>query len=760
MFHFGLIPLIVLISAPLTSGLVYHCDFEDPVRPYGERGNVHTLSFTKQLPASKTLFHVCIVTTDNSDSLLQVKARTLGQTNGSLHITILDSRPATIGELDIFANGPEETVILCPQASGREYHVHLSGTPNIRYTAAVTDKLVEISLNTPVSFQASKKTTLFSFEPTFSVTQKQLDITVSSHSDAVAHLKVSPICKQAKNTKLLDYSGSYLRLTFNKKGRITLSRASRPSLDSSGFTYIGIALEDQSYENLTKSVKLTLTSSFDYNYSGPLLFLICVSLFGGIFVSLWACFCFRDQQRAPLPCTEILKAMIKVFFDTWVAPRPKTFSYTTCIVGFVLMIGAFQFVFGAWSGMIESGDRDRCYYNDFCYRVSDYDIPFNLMISNLVYMIHGLILACFVWVMEAMLFANCHNRARHDRSRPTLPEGQVELPKHCIECPCIDAHLTNMSVPSSELDEETNILLDAEAYKRKYTFSIGYSLAWALTFEGCFSTVYHFCPTQLTFQFDLAFMSVISGLIVISLYNGTSFKECTVHGKVQVPVHSKNFFLYFIVPLYIFNYFGSLYASDEISSGVTLFIIFVVAFYLILAAWVAVKLFGRYRQRRVAPAAGEQPQPNQEDHPDVTEKPVLLFIMVFSVTLNVLLIFLFKKNFPKIFLFGCIITALLAIIGKVIVQFRRSGLTCCTRSFEWKLVFQVSYVVVTVVMWGIALWIFSAKATTNKEKSPSESRDRNHDCVLLGFFDYHDLWHILSSFAILMSAPCVLYISK
>lgn len=356
MFYFCLLPLIVLISAPLpTSGLVYNCDFEDPIRPYGEHGNVHTLSFTKQLPASKTLFHVCIVTTDNSDSLLQVKARTLGQTNGSLHITILDSRPATIGELDIFANGPEETVILCPQASGREYHVHLSGTPNIRYTAAVTDKLVEISLNTPVSFQASKKTTLFSFEPTFSVTQKQLDITVSSHSDAVAYLKVSNICKQAKNTKLLDYSGSYLRLTFNKKGRITLSRASRPSLDSSGFTYIGIALEDQSYENLTKSVKLTLTSLFDYIYSGPLLFLICVSLFGGIFVFLWAWFCFRDsyilpqdlfeglagQQRTYLTCTDIFRAMKKVFFGNWVAPRPKTFSYTTCIVGFVLMIGAF-----------------------------------------------------------------------------------------------------------------------------------------------------------------------------------------------------------------------------------------------------------------------------------------------------------------------------------------------------------------------------------------------------------------------------------
>ena len=42
--------------------------------------------------------------------------------------------------------------------------------------------------------------------------------------------------------------------------------------------------------------------------------------------------------------------------------------------------------------MIHTGGRDRCYYNEFCYRVGGYDIPFNLMISDLVYMIHGLIL--------------------------------------------------------------------------------------------------------------------------------------------------------------------------------------------------------------------------------------------------------------------------------------------------------------------------------------------------------------------------------
>ena len=212
---------------------------------------------------------------------------------GSLHLAILDSRDSSIGHLEISANRPEETVILCPWASGRKYFVLL--TPNIHYTAEITDNVTEISLNTPVSFQASKTTTLFKFKPTADATSKQLDITASSHSDAVGYLKVSDICSQAINIKYLDYSESSLRLSFGKKGRITLSRASRPSLNTSGFRNIGIALKNQNDKNPTfKSVTLTLTSSFDYSYSEPLSFLICVSFFGGILASLWALLCFRD----------------------------------------------------------------------------------------------------------------------------------------------------------------------------------------------------------------------------------------------------------------------------------------------------------------------------------------------------------------------------------------------------------------------------------------------------------------------------------
>ena len=170
--------------------------------------------------------------------------------------------------------------------------------------------------------------------------------------------------------------------------------------------------------------------------------------------------------------------MCKVLCTYWFAGGHKTYSYITCIVGCVLMVGAFQFVYADWYLMIQEGDRDHCYYNDFCYRVSNYDIPFNSVSSNFVYIVHAFILALSVWYMESELLARCKKITEN------------------AECNSI------------------------EVYKRKISFSIGYTFSWALLFEGLFLMLYHLCPTKMTFQFDLAFIFVISGLIVVVMYNG------------------------------------------------------------------------------------------------------------------------------------------------------------------------------------------------------------------------------------------------
>ena len=172
--------------------------------------------------------------------------------------------------------------------------------------------------------------------------------------------------------------------------------------------------------------------------------------------------------------------------------------------------GAFQFVYANWYLMIQEGDRDDCYYNDFCYRVSNYDIPFNLMSSNFVYIEHAFILALSVWYMESELLARCKK----------IGQPQPLPVTENAECNSTESTNKGLQRTANGYDEERGIYNSTEAHKRKIAFSIGYAFSWALLFEGLFSMLYHLCPTKMTFQFDLAFMFVIAGLIFVVLYNG------------------------------------------------------------------------------------------------------------------------------------------------------------------------------------------------------------------------------------------------
>ena len=74
-------------------------------------------------------------------------------------------------------------------------------------------------------------------------------------------------------------------------------------------------------------------------------------------------------------------------------------------------------------------------------------------------------------------------------------------------------------------------------------------------------------------------------------------------------------------------------------------------------------------------------------------------------------------------------------------------------------IFQGLYILVTVGILAAAFGVFQGLQTTNKTASPEDSRDFNEECRILGFFDWHDLWHFLSSFALLMGAFVIMFIS-
>ena len=604
-------------------------------------------------------------------------------------------KPQLLGNLDVWkSKGDWSSVIICPSRDhnnkDQEKHLVLSGTPNLAFRVQVESSVVKIVLNKPLTFDLGQYESfkVFQFIPTKDISDMQLDVTVTSESDDVpAYLKVSRDCKDVnENIDVVDYKGESIRLSFAKKGRITLSRVSIPPLtDSTSSWFIGIAIKNATGETpdkATKTVTLTLKRSFNYSYFWPIFLLIVLSVVCGALVACCGICSFSISQEGGM------EECCKVVWS-WFKRGPKTYSYITGVAGFVLMIGAGQFVFANWHLMIQEGDRDTCYYNDFCYRVSKYDdIPFNLMISNLAYMIHGLILAISVMYMEAKLFS----RYRNSNDLP---------PKHA--------------------------------------FSMGYAFAWALFFEGCFSLVYHLCPTKLTFQFDTGFMFVIAGLIVVLLYNGIEMKE---NPRKKGLVDAANFFLYFLVPLYIFNYFGTLSHSETELVNAPAFFTFVVIWWIFITFWTGWKLFPDFSCSTSY----------------IKENPCKCFCFFVSFVLPFIVCWVSSSNIPQAFLITCILEGAIAIIGNALCNWKKIKWAKCEES-ACNVCIQVAYIVLMVILWCVAGWIFAKKATTDKTLSPEKSRDYNQECIILNFFDAHDLWHILSSHALLMSAYVVMFMS-
>ena len=604
-------------------------------------------------------------------------------------------KPQLLGNLDVWkSKGDWSSLIICPSRDhnnkDQEKHLVLSGTPNLAFRVQVESSVVKIVLNKPLTFDLGlyESFKVFQFIPTEDISDMQLDVTVTSESDDVpAYLKVSRDCKDVnENIDVVDYKGESIRLSFAKKGRITLSRVSIPPLtDSTSSWFIGIAIKNATGETpdkATKTVTLTLKRSFNYSYFWPIFFLVVLSVVCGALVACCGICSFSISQEGGM------EECCKVVWS-WFKRGPKTYSYITGVAGFVLMIGAGQFVFANWHLMIQEGDRDTCYYNDFCYRVSKYDdIPFNLMISNLAYMIHGLILAISVMYMEAKLFSRYRN--------------------------------------SNDLPPQ-------------YAFSMGYAFAWALFFEGCFSLVYHLCPTKLTFQFDTGFMFVIAGLIVVLLYNGIEMKE---NSGERGFVDAANFFLYFLVPLYIFNYFGTLSHSETELVNAPAFFTFVVIWWIFITFWTGWKLFPDFSCSRSY----------------IKENLCKCICFFVSFVLPFIVCWVSSSNIPQAFLIICILEGAIAIIGNALCNWKKIKWAKCEES-ACNVCIQVAYIVLMVILWCVAGWIFAKKATTDKTLSPKKSRDYNQECIILNFFDAHDLWHILSSHALLMSAYVVMFMS-
>ncbi|XP_032225789.2 uncharacterized protein LOC5501597 isoform X2 [Nematostella vectensis] len=581
---------------------------------------------------------------------------------------------------------------------------------------------------------------------------KLLQISVSSTDDNIeCYLIVSRSCANVQRQLrgiAQDTKDKQLKLTFTKYGRITLSQFSSPKIEA-GRWYIGVMVTNVMTRNSErKTLTVTVDNSYGYDTLGkglPAGYMCLIAIIVGLAIAVFAHFFLntdfdemcppshnKDEQQDPnVSISEFIPAPIpwkyfpckrwaEVVFIHWFSKGMKTYSYLTAVLAIAFMVGSAQFVIGRWSDMIASGDRDKCFYNERCYRpIAFADLPSNFMVSNVPYVLHGVILSISFSLREAIAL-------------------DFYKPKRGI----------NLQVKGEHVP---------------YDYSIAYALSWALIFQGIFSATYHLCPSRMTFQFDSAFMFIISGLVVIALYNSRIKKrEDTGNDRPahDTIIQAPKYFLFFVAPILLLNYVGSIRDTTGLPPFVEgLYWVFLVLWIILIYIW-AFKKIG------VPCGRGTDCVSNAE------HRLKWFWLVIFPICL-IIIGFSQFGDWSQFFLFACVAAVVLSIAGLMtlnltlsVKQYRSydavdgSNPLCDPKAILASFlanIHRVFFMIVLFLFWVFAMYFFKLKPTTKKTAAPSFSRTRNQECILWDFFDYHDIWHMLSSFALFMSAYLLIY---
>nr|XP_022322232.1 SID1 transmembrane family member 1-like [Crassostrea virginica] len=261
-------------------------------------------------------------------------------------------------------------------------------------------------------------------------------------------------------------------------------------------------------------------------------------------------------------------------------------------------------------------------------------------------------------------------------------------------------------------------------------FGLFFGMGLALIMEGVMSACYHVCPNYSNFQFDTSFMYIIACLCMLKIYQ-------TRHPDISAKAHTS----YLLMACVIFIAVVGVIYGDNIFW--ILFACVYMLFYLILS--VHIYFMGRWSIdrgicRRICVAVRyDMCRCRRPMYPD------RMLLLVIGNLINWGIAVYGALKHPSDFA-----TFLLAIfIGNLMIY--------CSFYIFMKLRYKekinklpLVIIIMTVLVWAVALYFFFFHLTT-WQLTPSRSREGNRDCLLLEFYDAHDIWHFLSSIALFFS---------
>ncbi|XP_038047935.1 SID1 transmembrane family member 1-like [Patiria miniata] len=270
-------------------------------------------------------------------------------------------------------------------------------------------------------------------------------------------------------------------------------------------------------------------------------------------------------------------------------------------------------------------------------------------------------------------------------------------------------------------------------------FGMFYALGIALVMEGVLSGSYHVCPNYSNFQFDTAFMYIIAGLGMLVLYQ-QRHPDVNANAYAAFATFAAVIFIAFMGVVFVSVYFYVVFAVLHI---ITCLAVSAQMYY--MGTWkIDLGMFKRaaiiFRTELCKCA-----------RPVYIDRMIVLIIgnaVNWSITIYGLV--KMPKDFNS-YLLAIFLVNLLLYVAFYIIMKVRNG--------EKLIPAVVVIIILALVIWGLAL-NFYFMGLTGWEKTAALSRESNAPCLVMGFYDGHDVWHILSAAALFLSFLLVLLMDE
>ena len=349
---------------------------------------------------------------------------------------------------------------------------------------------------------------------------------------------------------------------------------------------------------------------------------------------------------------------------------------------FLIIIGSYYVLPSLQFVMYQSKELNNstCYYNHKC-KHDFYFIPaFNNIISNIFYVIFGLLFIIIVRI----------------NSRSAI---------------------------------------DAVDFPINNNPALYYTLGIALIFEGICSAIFHICPSILNFQFDTTFMFLGAILTFVTIYQ----KRHKAPTPIKVYSFSALLILINTLPL------------SGLSNGFEIWFwggIFLLMSYLMIFGSIYLYYDQEYDldTMNIKFLLQKLRKIKKKDLPKL-----LLIIAINSVTISMYIFAtITKPNFTDWLLGVCIINLIIYFLYYFIQKIKNKE-PINYLIYVW--------LVIDIVIMTLSI-LFFFKSVTDKFLPMNESNLLNKPCVLFNYFDYHDIWHILSAIGLFIFMNIIYFLDS